>query len=394
MNSLSLKRLLSVSAVIFSLVIASASVPVQSQSQPQRQTQAAGVERRWVIIVDSGNKAGEIVESCGDSRDCTVRYLFKDNGRGPEILERIRYAADGTLERYVATGESTYGSPVDERFESRNGRAKWQSTAERGSNDAAAGKLYLPLQGSGMVYEQMARLTAGGKTLGMLPTGEVTRRTLTTLALGEGEQRREIELVAFSGLGLTPDFVWITRGEAPQFFAYVIPGYAVTVPAGLEGLSARLIEAQKTAENQLLAGFVPRLSMPLDGLSVIRNARLFDSEQARLHEGLQDIYILRGRIASIQPAGAGLEAAQPLRELDAGGRVMLPGLFDMHGHIGRWEGGLILRPASPPSAIWVTTIRPCSRSSMKPLPARFLVRRSCPPVFLRARAPTARAMVS
>jgi len=350
MNSLSLKRLLSVSAVIFSLVIASASVPVQSQSQPQRQTQAAGVERRWVIIVDSGNKAGEIVESCGDSRDCTVRYLFKDNGRGPEILERIRYAADGTLERYVATGESTYGSPVDERFESRNGRAKWQSTAERGSNDAAAGKLYLPLQGSGMVYEQMARLTAGGKTLGMLPTGEVTRRTLTTLALGEGEQRREIELVAFSGLGLTPDFVWITRGEAPQFFAYVIPGYAVTVPAGLEGLSARLIEAQKTAENQLLAGFVPRLSMPLDGLSVIRNARLFDSEQARLHEGLQDIYILRGRIASIQPAGAGLEAAQPLRELDAGGRVMLPGLFDMHGHIGRWEGGLNL-------ATGVTTVR-------------------------------------
>jgi len=90
MNSLSLKRLLPVSAVIFSLVIASASAPAQSQSQPQRQTQAAGVERRWVIIVDSGNKAGEIVESCGDSRDCTVRYLFKDNGRGPEILERIR----------------------------------------------------------------------------------------------------------------------------------------------------------------------------------------------------------------------------------------------------------------------------------------------------------------
>ena len=306
--------------------------------------------RQWVIIVDSGNKGGEIVERCRSPLDCEVRYIFKDNGRGPEISEKIRLAADGTLERYEASGATTYGSKVDERFEVRRGRASWRSTTERGESRDALGKLYLPLNGSGLIYERMARLTGADRSLATLPTGSVTRRTLQTLEVGEGERRRELQLVAFSGLGLTPDFVWLTSGESPEFFGYVIPGYSVTVPAGYESETAKLTAAQIAAEARLLAGFRARLSKPLDGLSVIRNARLFDSANARLREGLHDVYILRGRIASIAPAGAGVEAAAPQRSLDAAGRVLLPGLFDMHGHVGRWEGGLNL-------ATGVTTVR-------------------------------------
>jgi cytosine/adenosine deaminase-related metal-dependent hydrolase len=37
-------------------------------------------------------------------------------------------------------------------------------------------------------------------------------------------------------------------------------------------------------------------------------------------------------------------------EIDAGGRLLLPGLFDMHGHVGYWQGGLNL-------AAGVTTTR-------------------------------------
>ena len=37
-------------------------------------------------------------------------------------------------------------------------------------------------------------------------------------------------------------------------------------------------------------------------------------------------------------------------EVDAAGRVLLPGLFDMHGHLGRWDGGLNI-------ATGVTTVR-------------------------------------
>lgn len=306
--------------------------------------------RHWVILVDGGKQGGEIIETCRAVGDCVVRYVFKDNGRGPEIDERIRLAADGTLASYQADGATTFGSRVAERFSSGAGRANWQSTTERGESREAAGRLYLPMNGSALNYERMARLTAAGRQLGVLPSGTVERRSLQTLAVGEGESRRELELVAFSGLGLTPSFVWITRGGSPEFFAEVWPGYSVTLPRGYEAEASKLEAAQVAAETQLLAGMQSRLSIPLDGLSVIRNARVFDSVNARMHDGLHDVYLLRGRIAAVQPAGAAQGAVAVRRSLDAAGKVLLPGLFDMHGHVGRWDGGLNL-------AAGVTTVR-------------------------------------
>jgi hypothetical protein len=54
-----------------------------------------------------------------------------------------------------------------------------------------------------------------------------------------------------------------------------------------------------------------------------------------------------GRIVSVVAAGKGGAADNVI---DGGGRVLLPGLFDMHGHVGRWDGGLNI-------ATGVTTVR-------------------------------------
>jgi imidazolonepropionase-like amidohydrolase len=307
--------------------------------------------RRWVIVVDGGHRAGEQVVDCRGDGHCSARYVFKDNGRGPEIAERFRLAPDGSFAEYRATGTSTFGSRVDERYALQGGVGRWRSTTERGESVGAGGRLYLPLNGSSVVFELMLRMTAGGaRPLGLLPAGEVTRRTLGTLEVGSGAQRRNLELVAFSGLGLTPVMGWATAGPVPELFGYVEPGYMAMVPEGFEADVARLTAAQVAAEARLLAELPARLGSPMPGLSVIRNARVFDSEGARLLEGLRDVYVLRGRIAAVLPAGEGLEGLKVARALDAAGRVLLPGLFDMHGHVYRWEGGLHL-------AAGVTTVR-------------------------------------
>lgn len=307
--------------------------------------------RRWVILVDGGHRAGEQVVDCqGDGR-CTSRYVFKDNGRGPEIIEQFRLSRDRVFAEYRATGTTTFGSRVDERYTTVKGVGRWQSTTERGESRDAAGRLYLPLNGSGIVFERMLQLTASGAApLGLLPAGEVTRRRLATLTLGAGGGRQDVELVAFTGLGLTPVMGWATPGAAPQLFAFIEPGYSAMVPEGFEGEVARLTAAQIEAEGRLLAELPSRLGTPMSGLSVIRNARVFDSERARLLDGLRDVYVLRGRITAVLPAGAIQQPLQVARSLDAGGRVLLPGLFDMHAHVYRWEGGLHL-------AGGVTTVR-------------------------------------
>jgi imidazolonepropionase-like amidohydrolase len=316
--------------------------------------QAASAEasdtRRWIMTVDNGKPAGELVLRCDKRGDCQTRYIFKDNGRGPEVTERYRLAADGTYARYEAKGKTTFGSTVDERYEGKGRGGSWRSTTERGGSDDAIGKLYLPLNGSGIVYESMLRLTAGGRTLDTLPVGSVKRTTLARATVGQGAARREVELVAFTGLGMTPEFVWATPGDRPEFFGIVVPGYLAALPEGYQDEAARLTDLQKAAEAELLGTMTARLAKPMPGLSVIRNARVFDAENARLHDGLRDVYIQRGRIVAVTAADAPLEGFTPTRQLDAAGRVLLPGLYDMHGHVGRWGGGLNL-------AAGVTTTR-------------------------------------
>jgi len=87
---------------------------------------------------------------------------------------------------------------------------------------------------------------------------------------------------------------------------------------------------------------------PLPGITVVRNARVFDSEQARLGPA-SDVYVYRGRITAVVPAGS-MAPQAPDTQIDAAGRVMLPGLFDMHDHAWRGAGGLHL-------AAGVTTVR-------------------------------------
>jgi cytosine/adenosine deaminase-related metal-dependent hydrolase len=53
---------------------------------------------------------------------------------------------------------------------------------------------------------------------------------------------------------------------------------------------------------------------------------------------------------AVVSSDAPLGGFTPTRQIDAAGRVLLPGLFDMHGHVGRWGGGLNL-------AAGVTTTR-------------------------------------
>ena len=56
--------------------------------------------------------------------------------------------------------------------------------------------------------------------------------------------------------------------------------------------------------------------------------------------GFDTVIVRDGRIVSVSPAGQAKVDAQQV--VDAGNRVLLPGLYDMHVHASSWEGGLHL----------------------------------------------------
>ena len=87
---------------------------------------------RMSLHVANGAKGGEQVITRTDDGWTRVRYIYKDNGRGPEIQERFRLGADGTIAEYHASGKTTFGSVIDEHFTRRGTNAEWKSTSESG----------------------------------------------------------------------------------------------------------------------------------------------------------------------------------------------------------------------------------------------------------------------
>jgi hypothetical protein len=305
---------------------------------------------RYVALVDGGKKAGHHVVTRGDDGVVRTEFVFKDNGRGPELKEEFVLAPDGTFQRYRVTGTSTFGAKVDETYVREGDRAQWTSTADSGSVTVQGTGQYSPLGGTPetSTVAVAALLKRPDGKLPLVPGGTLTVRELAREKVRDARGgEREVRLLALTGQGLTPGFGWYTDDASPRLFAFIAPGYVQLVQEGWESNGKALEERQKSAEGELLVQMQQRLGKPLPGSTLIRGARVFDSRAATLGDA-SDVLIRDGRIVSVTPASP--TAAKADRAIDAAGRVLLPGLFDMHGHVGRWDGGLNL-------AAGVTTVR-------------------------------------
>lgn len=310
---------------------------------------AATQTTRYQVIMGDGHVGGEQVVERSDDGWTTVHFHYRDNGRGPDIDERFRLAADGTFAELAVTGKVTMGSPIDERFTRQGDEARWQATSEHGALTIHGGGLYVPLNNSfefNAVSVAAVAARADGR-LPLIPSGTLTQRVIDETDVESGAQRRHIRLFAQTGLGLTPTLLWMTDEPTPHLFACIFAGWMTVIADGWQTVATTLAARQKAAEASLLKQIAAEQRRPLKGLTVVRNARIFDSASARLLPA-SDIYVLRGRITAIRPAGS--DKAPVDGEIDAGGRIALPGLFDMHNHFSRWDGGLNL-------AAGVTTIR-------------------------------------
>lgn len=295
--------------------------------------------QRWVVLVDNGKKAGEQVVTRGDDGVVRTSFVFKDNGRGPEMREEFHLAPDGTFDRYHVTGTSTFGAKVDETFTRSGDRVEWKTTADHGSQTVTGTAEYAPLAGTpaagAATVAALARRTDG--KLPLVPGGTLTLRELAREQVSNGAQTKTVRLLAITGQGLTPNFGWFTDDAVPEMFAFIAPGFLQMVPQGWEKVGDRLETRQKSAEGELLTALQKQLAKPLPGSTLIRNARVFDSVNARLMPA-SDVLIRDGKIVSVTPASA--SPARADRTVDAANRVLIPGLWDMHAHVSRWDGGL------------------------------------------------------
>jgi imidazolonepropionase-like amidohydrolase len=276
-------------------------------------------------VLMSTNKAGtQVVSVNGDT--IAVDYEFNDRGRGPKTRTVIRVGPDGLPLSLETTGNDYFKVPVEENFSVDNGTAHWKNTSESG--EAPAGAIYSSMYGPPAEMAVLARaLLRNGGRMPLFPAGEATIRKVGTMDL----RGTPVTAYEIGGLGFSPTEVWLDRDQ--NLFG-IVSAWSSTIREGFEGDAKMMIAAQDARAAARTAQLAKKLTHTptMSRLSII-NARIFDPRSGTLSQPTS-IIVEGNRIQSIG-RDLQLNAADVW---DAGGKVVMPGLWDMHTHLGDTDG--------------------------------------------------------
>ena len=325
--------------------------PVPGRSEPAQASLVAvppevppDARRYSVRIAD--NEAGLLAAWTSPDGARHTFFAFNDRGRGPSILTRYVVDRSGILTELDAAGNDYLKSPVEEHFRIAGGKASWSNGSEKGEKTLTSPALYVPLYGVLENETESALLAAPGHRLPLLPEGEAAIARVADQSVEIGGRKETAILYEETGFGFTPSDVWL--GEDGHLLASG-SDWSASVRGGAESAWPGLLSAQKgraaVRGEEVARSLQKRLAKPL----LIQHARLFDSETATVKEGMS-VLVAGKRIAAVRPDAA-VRPEPGQQVLDANGQMLLPGLWDMHVHLGDWDDGLLHMAAG------VTTVR-------------------------------------
>ncbi len=301
--------------------------------------------RRYAIRM-ADNRAGVLATWTSPDGARHSFFAFNDRGRGPNLTTRVVVDGSGLITELDATGNDYYKNPVNERFRLAGGTATWKNKAEHGEKAARSPMLYAPLDATMPDEIEGALLAAPGHRLPLLPEGEASIERVEDREIEIAGQKVRATLYEESGFGFTPSAIWL---DADRRLVASGSDWFAIVREGAESAWPEMLAAQKARAAARGAETAKRLRKKLAAPLLIRHARLFDSETAAARDGIS-VRIVGNRIAAVGP-DATIAAAKGDEILDARGRMVLPGLWDMHVHLGDWDDGLLHMAAG------VTTVR-------------------------------------
>jgi imidazolonepropionase-like amidohydrolase len=304
----------------------------------------ASADRYTVLIM--GNRAGQQAVWTAPDGQLHIFFEFNDRGRGPQTTSILKLNTKGLPIEESVRGNDYLKSKVDETYALTSGKARWKSSVEDGEKKLSAPAVYFSINGapSELGILAQAALANAGK-ISLLPDGEATVDRVAGLDLEIPGRKKSVTLYSITGLDFAPTYVWLDDHHA--FFAYVDPWQTV-IPEDWERSIKPLQSAQDDAVHARSAALVSKLSHPAPGGIVFTHVNLFDAQSAALLKD-RTVVIAGNHIVSIGPSDR-VSAPPGAEVIDGTGKTLLPGLWDMHAHVGDNDGLLNL-------AAGVTTVR-------------------------------------
>lgn len=288
-------------------------------------------------VVMSGAIKGELSVLPAAGRERRTTLQFNDRGRGPELNIVSRYDERGMLISHQLQGLNYAKRPIRETFAATGGKSRWASNAD--SDESEASGYYLPNEANAEDLAALARaaLPAQGE-LALLPAGKARIEKTQQLSVHGASGAMNVTLYLLSGIQLQPQPLWLDAdlelfASAATWQSVVRSGYEDSLPA-LTAAQDQALSMARIARGKALRKQPQR---PL----LIRDARMFDAERRVMKPGMS-VLVKADRIVAVAPT-KDLVATSDVEVIDARGRTLLPGLWEMHAHVlDESEGALSL----------------------------------------------------
>jgi len=313
--------------------------PMDPGSQPAGESvTAAKPEGREIHygFLFSGNRAGSASSRVEPDGTRVHTFEFNDRGRGPNTTSRYRLDSQGLPVFVETTGNDYWKNPVSETFQRTGNRVSWKNSSEKVDREVQGAAFYSGLSSPPQENAILARalLAAPDHRLPILPSGEARLAEISTQQVQAAGKSQTVHLYSISGLGFTPGYLWLD--DQRELFAF-LDGWAAVFREGWMDAVPQLTKVQEAADKARYKDLAGQLAHhPQGGGIAIRHARLFDSATGKVQP--DTTVVVAGN--RIQAVGRDSEVTVPagFEVLDAGGKTLLPGLWDMHTHLSEDQG--------------------------------------------------------
>jgi imidazolonepropionase-like amidohydrolase len=326
-----MKNLLLLSSFVLVCLAQPHSMARSAQKNPAQETPRT---IRYTFLL-AGNKAGFESSTRNADGSWQIHYEFNDRGRGPSVNEKIVAGNDGIPTSVENTGIDYLKSPVEERFSFSQGKAAWKNRSEQGEKALSGKAFYISISGAVEESGLLARalLAAPGHRLALLPEGEAGIEKRGELTITANGQSRTVVQYAISGLGFSPSPVWL---EPDGTFFASASTWSSVIREGWESTAPDLVKAQDKFENERSANLARTLGHKPKGPLALVHANLFDAESGEVLRN-RTVVVAGNRITAVGADGQ-VDLPKNAETVDASGKTLLPGLWDMHVHVQPGDG--------------------------------------------------------
>ncbi|MCW8124977.1 amidohydrolase family protein [Microbulbifer halophilus] len=290
----------------------------------------------YVFYDKEGVAGGEIVERNGTEVSGQLKLGW--NNRRLKLEESFHVDAQQMPQKLQISGISPFGAPVEEQFSIEGKTASWSGSDEQGSAEISSPHFYVPKNQTLALSAQLVRalLADDDQHVDLLPQGSASLHQLDELTLEQGDKKQTVYLYGVSGLSLTPELAWydadgdLFASDSGGWFAILRKGWD---KSHLEELKQRQVRAADAYLQKLATKHTHKSAAPI----LLEHVDLVDVEAGQLLPN-RHLLIQGGKIRRISKTP--IEAKKNATVIDAKGKTLIPGLWDMHGHLSLQDGAL------------------------------------------------------